>query len=302
MDPFSQIVVLLKPQAVFWRMIEAHDAWTIRFLPSEVVVFGQMIEGTGRVERDDGVGFDLAAGDFMLMAAPPPWTMAGGGGATPVDFKAAIANPALLLSTGSNQTAARFIAGSFTFAPANADLVASLMLPIVHVRGTDPLMSRLSALLSALGGEALGERPGRSLILDRLLEVLLIEALRYRPAAIPGVDKGLLAGLADAKIGKSLRIMHEDAQRPWTVAALANAVGMSRSAFAARFTHIIGLSPIDYLANWRMTLAKEALASSNKPMVEVAEIAGYQSVSAFSTGFKRATGLSPKFYAQSLTT
>jgi AraC-like DNA-binding protein len=222
--------------------------------------------------------------------------MAGGGGATPVEFKAAIANPALLLSAGPNQTAARFIAGSFTFAPANADLVARLMLPIVHVSGTDPLMSLLSALLSALGGEALGERPGRSLILDRLLEVLLIEALRYRPAAIPGADKGLLAGLADAKIGKSLRIMHEDAQRPWTVAALANAVGMSRSAFAARFTHIIGLSPIDYLANWRMTLAKEALASSNKPMVEVAEIAGYQSVSAFSTGFKRATGLSPKFY------
>ena len=71
-----------------------------------------------------------------------------------------------------------------------------------------------------------------------------------------------MAGLADAKLGKALRIMHEDAQRPWTVAALATAVGMSRSAFAARFTDIIGMPPIDYLANWRMTLAKAALASS----------------------------------------
>ncbi|OYY04159.1 MAG: hypothetical protein B7Y73_04990 [Acidocella sp. 35-58-6] len=301
MDPFSQIVILLKPQAVFWRVIEAQDAWAIRFLPAGVVVFGQMIEGTARVERDDGHGFDLAAGDFMLMAAPPPWSMVGSKGATPVDFKAAIADPALLLPAGPGATTARFIAGSFTFAPANADLVASLMLPIVHVRGADPLMGSLSALLSALGDEALSNRPGRSLVLDRLLEVLLIEALRYRPASMQGADKGLLTGLADAKIGKALRVMHEDAQRPWTVAALANAVGMSRSAFAARFTLLVGLSPIDYLANWRMTLAKEALASSNKPMVEIAEIAGYQSVSAFSTGFKRATGLSPKFYARSLT-
>jgi transcriptional regulator GlxA family with amidase domain len=131
---------------------------------------------------------------------------------------------------------------------------------------------------------------------------LLIEALRYRPATIPAADRGLLAGLADPKVGRALRLMHEDAQRPWTVAALASAVGMSRSAFAARFTQIIGMPPIDYLANWRITLAKAALASSNVPIVEIAEMAGYQSVSAFSTGFKRATGLSPKFYAQSLST
>jgi AraC-like DNA-binding protein len=302
MDPLSQIILLLKPQAVFWRLVEAHDAWTIRFLPSDVVVFGQMIEGCGRVERDDGAGLDLTEGDFLLMAGPPPWTMTGGGGGTPVDFKAAMADPGLLLSAGRNPTITRFIAGNFSFAPANADLVASLMLPIVHVRGTDPLMGRLGALLSALGDEALADRPGRSLVLARLLEVVLIEALRTRPAAIPGADRGLLAGLADAKVGHALRIMHEDAQRPWTVAALATAVGMSRSAFAARFTHIIGMPPIDYLANWRITLAKAALASSNVPMAEIAEMAGYQSVSAFSTGFKRATGFSPKFYARSLAT
>ncbi|MDR3527412.1 MAG: AraC family transcriptional regulator [Rhizomicrobium sp.] len=300
MDPFSQIVALLKPQAVFWRMVEAHDAWTIRFLPSEVVVFGQVIEGAARVERDDGTSLDLAAGDFMLMAAPPPWTMVGGGGGTPVDFKAALADPTLLLSTRPNATITRFIAANFTFAPENAELIARLMLPVVHVRGVDTIASRLGALLSAVGEEALGDRPGRSLVLDRLLEVLLIEALRYR--SLPDSDRGLLAGLADAKVGKALRLMHEDAKRAWTVAALASAVGMSRSAFAARFTHIIGMPPIDYLANWRITLAKAALASAKVPMTEIAEMAGYQSVSAFSTGFKRATGFSPKFYTKSLAT
>jgi AraC-like DNA-binding protein len=302
MDPFSQIIALLKPQAIFWRVVEAHDAWTIRFQPSDIVVFGQMIEGAARVERDDGAGLDLSAGDFLLMPAPPPWTMTAAEGGPPVDFGAAIADPGLLLSAGQRPTITRFIAGNFAFAPANANLVASLMLPIVHVRATDIIAGRLSSLLSALGDEALTDRPGRSLVLDRLLEVMLIEALRYRGAGMPGPEQGLLAGLDDAKVGKALRLMHEDAQRPWTVAALANAVGMSRSAFAARFTQIIGMPPIDYLTNWRLTLAKAALASSDKPMVEIAEIAGYQSVSAFSTGFKRATGVSPSTYKRSLAT
>ncbi len=300
MDPFSQIVALLKPQSVFWRVVEAHGDWTIRFMPTDIVVFGQMIEGAGRVERDDGAGPALAAGDFMLMPAPPPWTMSGGAGGPPFDFKDVIATPELMLSTQPNPAVTRFIAGSFTFAPANAELVGRLMLPIVHVRANDPLMGRLTMLLASLGEEALADRPGRSLVLDRLLEVMLIEALRTRPAALPGEAQGLLAGLADAKIGKALRLMHADAQRPWTVMALASAIGMSRSAFAARFTQMLGMPPIDYLANWRLTLAKDALAAANKPMTEIAEIAGYQSVSAFSTGFKRATGFSPKFYAQSL--
>ncbi len=302
MDPFSQIVTLLKPRAVFWRVVEAHDDWTIRFLPSQIVVFGQMIAGSARVERDDGAALTLAAGDFLLMPAPPPWTIAGGGGGPAVDFKAAMDDPGQLLSARPNPAITRFIAGNFAFSPANADLVARLMLPVVHVRAGGTLSARLRSLLAAVGDEALADRPGRSLVLDRLLEVLLIEALRDRPDTLSGAQSGLLAGLADPKIGKSLRLIHADAGRAWTVATLASAIGMSRSAFAARFTHIIGMTPIDYLAHWRITLAKEALATSKLPMTEIAEIAGYQSVSAFSTGFKRATGFSPRFYVQSLAT
>ena len=97
MDPLSQIIGLLKPQAVFWRVVEAHDAWTIGFRPTNVVVFGQIIEGACHVEREDGIGFDLEAGDFMLMAAPPNWTMAAFGGGVTVDFKAVVEDPGVLL-------------------------------------------------------------------------------------------------------------------------------------------------------------------------------------------------------------
>ncbi len=93
MDPLSEIIGLLKPQAVFWRVVEAHNAWTISFHPTNVVVFGQIIEGACHVEREDGISFDAEAGDFLLMAAPPNWTMAAFGGAAAVDFGAVIERP-----------------------------------------------------------------------------------------------------------------------------------------------------------------------------------------------------------------
>ena len=300
MDPLSQIIQLLKPQAVFWRVVEAHDAWTIRFRPTNVVVFGQVIEGTCHVEREDGISFELEAGDFMLMAAPTNWSMAAFGGGIAVDFGAVVEEPRLLLSAAHTTQVTRFMAGNFKFEAANRDLISTLMLPIVHVRGNEIAAARLGALLATFGNEAIADRPGRSLVLDRLLEVILIEALRYRPAEIGDAGRGLLAGLADPKIGRALRIMHADTSQPWTLVALAREVGMSRSALASRFAQIVGVPPIEYLANWRMTLAKSALATSEVPMTEIAEIAGYQSVSAFSTAFKRETGLSPSFYARSL--
>jgi AraC-like DNA-binding protein len=301
MDPLSQIIGLLKPQAIFWRVVEARDAWTIRFQPTNIVVFGQIIEGACRVEREDGIGFDLEAGDFLLMAAPPNWTMAAfGGGATAVDFGSVIENPGLLLSASHPNQITRFMAGNFAFSVANRDLISTLMLPIVHVRGDDVAASRLGALLARFGDEATSDRPGRSLVLDRLLELVLIEALRYRPSDMRDGQSGLLSGLADPRIGNALRIMHSDAKQAWTLASLARKVGMSRSAFASRFLQLVGVPPIQYLATWRMRLAKSALASSQVPMIDIAEMAGYQSVSAFSTAFKRATGLSPTLFLQSL--
>ena len=300
MDPLSQVIDLLKPEAVFWRVVEAHDAWTIQFQPTDIVVFGQLIEGSCRIEREDGIRFDMEAGDFLLMAAPPNWAISALDGGTAVDFGAVIEDPGLLLSSTAAPHVTRFMAGNFAFASANRDLVTTLMLPIVRIRGSETAAARLGALLATFGDEASADRPGRSLVLDRLLGLILIEALRYRPAEVDDGRRGLLAGLADEKIGRALRVMHADTKRPWTLAGLAREVGMSRSAFASRFVQLVGVPPIEYLANWRMTLAKSALASAEMPMTDIAEMAGYQSVSAFSTAFKRETGLSPTLYVRSV--
>ena len=85
MDPLSQIIALVKPQAVGWRMVEIHGGRTIHLEPPTVVVFGQMIEGGAAVERDDGVAFEMEEGDFMMMPLPPPWRLAVAGGGAPID-------------------------------------------------------------------------------------------------------------------------------------------------------------------------------------------------------------------------
>ncbi len=301
MDPLSQVIALLKPQPLYWRVIEAHDAWSIRFPTTDVVVFGQVIEGTCRIELADGSGMTFQVGDFLLMAAPSSWTMGTPGSGPPIDLKSVAANPRLLLSAACDPTITRIIAGAFVFAAPNADLLAGLMPPVIHVRGTDVVAGRLGALLKLVADEALASRPGRSLVLDRLLEIILVEALRHRPTDLTEERRGLVAALEDAQIGAALRAMHEDARRPWTVAALARQVGMSRSSFALRFMESVGTPPFDYLLSWRINLAKAALTSSKKPMSEIAELAGYQSVSAFSTAFSRATGVSPTAYIRTST-
>ena len=183
MDPLSQIIGLLKPQAVFWRVIEAHGAWTVSFRPTNVVVFGQIIEGTGHVEREDGISFDLEAGDFMLMAAPPNWTMAAFGGGTAVDFRAVIEEPGLLRSPVHTTQVTRFMAGNFKFEAANRDLISTLMLPIVQVRGNEIAAARLGALLATFGdlsGHLKCEGP------DRLWSD---QAHRRRPSSALSLDE-----------------------------------------------------------------------------------------------------------------
>ncbi len=166
------------------------------------------------------------------------------------------------------------------------------MLPeFVHVRGAP----RLATLLSLISDEAHGQRPGRDVILMRLLEVVLIEALRATPTS---AQPGLLRGLADERVAVSLRRMHEQPSTTWTVARLAKAAGLSRSAFFERFVRSLGVAPMQYLLGWRMALAKRELERGGATMGEVAARVGYGSASAFSVAFSRHVGQPPTRYAR----
>jgi AraC-like DNA-binding protein len=169
---------------------------------------------------------------------------------------------------------------------------------IVHIRGRDGATRRLAQLIDLIMEECAAEWPARDMVLQRLLDAMLVECLR-RPGISHGAPPaGLLAGLQDPALARVLRSMHAGVRANWTVAELANIAGMSRSAFSARFSQVLGCAPMEYLLRWRMTLAQDQLSRGGKPLEQVAEEVGYESASAFSTAFRRRLGCSPGAFAR----
>jgi transcriptional regulator GlxA family with amidase domain len=184
--------------------------------------------------------------------------------------------------------------GHCTFGSPDAALLVSLLPRLVHLRD----QRRLSTLVQLLREESLEQRPARDVILARLLEVLLIEALRS--TAKTGPASGLLRGLSDERVAVAIRRMHERPTKPWTVAQLAKEAALSRSTFFERFSRTVGVAPMEYLLGWRMALAKDLLRRRDMTVGEVAEHVGYSSASTFSVAFARHVGLPPKHYARTL--
>lgn len=183
------------------------------------------------------------------------------------------------------------LVGYCVFGSPDAALLVSLLPELVHVRGE----SRLSTLVQLVAEETRTRRPARDVILARLLEVLLIEALRSTGTA---ASPGLLRGLADERVALAIRGMHESPTRRWTIAQLGKEAALSRSAFFERFSRAVGVAPIEYLLGWRMALAKNLLRRKEGDVAEVAERVGYSSASAFSVAFTRYVGLPPTRYAR----
>jgi len=295
-DPLSQIIGLLKPRTVYSKGIAGAGRWSVRYSEFGQPGFCAVIEGRCRLAVDGEEPVTLEEGDFVLLPATPAFTMSSFEPATPkhIDPKAMPAPTGEVRHGRSDGPAdVRLLGGYFVFDSPDAALLVSLLPAMVHVRG----IQRLSMLVRLVGEEASGQSIGRDLVLGRLVEVLLVEALR----TIQGKNAppGLLRGLADMRISEALRRIHDDLERSWTVAELASDAGMSRSAFFDRFTRSVGLRPMEYLLAWRMAVAKDLLSGNGDiALDEVARRVGYGSASTFSTAFSRHVGQSPGRYSR----
>ncbi len=300
MDPLTQTIQLLRPQALTWKEAACAGDWALRFPSIAGVAFSLIATGGCRLQLAGREPIQLGEGDFILLTAPPVWTLSDGEPVEPIDGRIGhLGLTRLRASIGQEGGAisTRLLGGHFSFERANSGLLASLLPPIVHIRSADAGSGRLKGVLDLIGDESFSDRPGRGLVIERLLEVVLVEAIRQGRDGTGGTRLGLLAGLADPQIAAALQAMHGNVRHAWTVAQLAVAAGMSRSVFAGRFNLIVGTPPIDYLLNWRMALAKDALRRGGDRLSEVAFDCGYQSASAFSTAFRRTVGCSPARYA-----
>ena len=292
-DPLAQVIGLLRPQAVFSKEIGAAGRWAVQYVGFGQPAFAAMLEGGCRlaVEGEDPVV--LEEGDFVLLPETPTFTMTGLEPAPVqrIDARTAPTEGRIRYGRQEGAPEMRQFGGWFSFGSPDASLLVSLLPRMIHVRG----VPRLTQLVRMLGDEAARAEVGRDLILERLAEILLIEALRAAPARTAA--PGLLRGLTDPRIAAALRDLHGDIACRWTIPDLARAAGMSRSAFFERFTRLVGMQPMTYLATWRMAVAKDLLRQGGIGLEEVAARVGYGSASAFSTAFSRHTGRPPGRFA-----
>jgi AraC-like DNA-binding protein len=293
-DPLAEIVTLLQPSASFSKLVEYAGRWRIRRDVEGKPIYFAVLEGECRVVRPGLPPIIVRAGDFLLspssndqiiesIEAPPP-----GIEMLPVE----LGEGRFRVGRSGEPVNLRMQVGLCSFASPDAALLISLLPAMVVARG-EP---RLATFMQLVGDETRNARPGRDLILERLLEVLLIEALRCGTdtAAVPSVARGL----SDDRLAAALRAIHASPARGWTVADLAAVAAMSRSAFFARFHRIVGMPPMEYLLTWRMALAKRLLRTRELAIEQVAAHVGYGSASTFSTAFTRHVGMPPMRYAR----
>ncbi|MDJ0361100.1 AraC family transcriptional regulator [Rhodococcus sp. H29-C3] len=199
-----------------------------------------------------------------------------------------------VIQHGSGGAATTLVCGAVRLDhPSAARLIRSLPPLVVVESAPSSHLSWMHSTLGLVADEARQCRPGGEAVITRLSDILVIQALRSWIEHDSAAKVGWLGALQDVSIGPALALIHREPDHRWTVASLATRVSMSRSAFSARFTSIVGESPMHYLAEWRMRSAHDALRSHDVSVAELAKRSGYQSEAAFSRAFKRMLGVSP---------
>ena len=291
-DPLAQVIGLLQPSASLSKLVTATGRWAVR-PPGTQPFYSAVLDGECEMSIAGCAPMRLCAGDFVLIPkvhsfvmtslTPPP----DGFVDEPTELR-----PGMFHLGEPGEPDTRLLVGYCTFRSEDTSLLVSLLPDLVLVRGG----RRLTTLVELLSEEARATRPGRDVVLARLLEVLLIEAFRAStgPTALPG----LLRGLADERLAAALRRMHGEPTRSWTIAELAKEAALSRSTFFDRFRREVGVAPMEYLLRWRMAIAKDLLRGDSVSVSEIAQHVGYGSSSAFCVAFARQVGISPTTYAR----
>ena len=300
MDPLSDVLALMKPRSHMAGGFDVGGAWSIRFGRYEGVKCYAVIAGACWLAIEGGdAPTRLKTGDYFILPRGQPFRLASNLDATPVEAKtifASASNGALRLVNGGGDC--MIAGGHFALDGNHAGLLLSVLPPVVHIR-LDADKAKLRWCLDQMRHELSEPRPGGSLVVQQLATMMLVQALRLHLADGSQDGVGWLFALADKRLGAAIGAIHDDPARRWTLQALAECAGMSRSTFALKFKRKVGTAPMDYVTRWRMRLAADRLAKASEPVSVIALSLGYESESAFSVAFKRTMGYSPRQFARS---
>ena len=301
-DPLSDVLRAVRLDGAFFYAVEASEPWSVeavaakeltpRVLPGAEHLISYHILTSGRCwgGLTGGPAVPLAPGDVIVFPHGDGHVMSSdpklhSKPATPGRF------PETVTIGNGGEVAATLVCGFLGCDRRPFNPLLSTLPRQLHLPGLSS--GWLQSFARQVVEESQARRVGGDSVLTRLAELMFVEVLRRYIETLPPEQRGWLAGLRDDAIGRALGLLHGDPAHAWTLDELAARVAMSRSAFADRFTTLVGQPPMQYLAHWRMQLAAGRLAAGSAKVAAIAEQVGYESEEAFSRAFKRLMGVSP---------
>jgi AraC-like DNA-binding protein len=298
-DPLGEALHFLRMNGAFYCRSELTAPWGMTMMAMPGYVWFHVVT-SGRVwlEAGDADATVLAPGDLGLVphgeghvlrsepGVPAP-------GVLELD-REEISDRYEILRHGGGGTPTTLICGAVRFDHPAARNLVEILPPILQIEAaSSPQVEWMQSTLRLMAAEARQLRPGGEAVITRLGDILVIQAIRSWIETDPAAQTGWLGALQDRQIGRALSLIHRDPARDWTVASLADELAMSRSAFAARFTELVGEPAMQYVTRWRMQVAVNSLKEEGATVAELANRLGYRSEAAFARAFKRVIGMPP---------
>ena len=317
MDAFSEILSGVKLTGAFYFTAEFSAPWCFTSPPSNtladllaagtpnLVIYHFLIKGRAIVELANEQSIELKPGDVVILPHGDQHKMKSDKGARATPEAAAIlakvkSRDLSPMHGGGGGETAIFACGYMAFDPHVARAILSGLPRMFKVSiRTDRSGQWLEDSILHLVEEATSEQIGSAAMLAKLSEALFVDTLRRYVASLPEQQVGWLAGARDPIVGKSLGLLHSRVAHPWTIADLAEQVGISRSGLVQRFARYLSEPPMTYLTRWRLQLAARSLERTSRGVAEIAADIGYESEAAFNRAFKREFGQPPGLYRRS---
>ena len=311
MDVLSEVLRAVKLDGAMFYNAEFSAPWAARSIDARtvtsslspnsqhVIIFHLLTEGRAyaHVEGDDRP-IPLNAGDILIVPHGDAHILGNGLSVTPVDraqvLEQVLSQGLKVSRMGGGGEITKFVCGYMACEPQLSRVFLGGLPPILKVSIRDDASGQwLENSIRYSVDNVDPSRPGDETVLAKLSEVLFVETLRRYIALLPPEQTGWLAGVRDPEIGKALAMLHRKPADPWTIASLANEVGISRSTLAERFRRYLSETPMAYLTRWRLQLGTQMLTSTSSSVAHIASEVGYDSEPSFNRAFKREFGIPP---------